>query len=69
MLGGLGFAEEITREGVEELMQECQYQRQQNIAPLKEKAMPEAMAISLRCPRLEGFIIVTLMSPHRLFLR
>jgi hypothetical protein len=37
VFSGLGYAEEITREGAEQLLQDCQHQRQQHIAPLKEQ--------------------------------
>ena len=33
------FAKEITPEGALELMEECQKQRKENIAPLKEQAI------------------------------
>jgi hypothetical protein len=37
VFSGLGYAEEITRAGAEQLLQQCQNQRQQHIAPLKEQ--------------------------------
>lgn len=39
MLGGFSFAGEVAREGAVELMEECQRQRQVNIAPLREQAI------------------------------
>ena len=39
MLSGFGFAGEVTREGALELMEECQRQREENIAPLREQAV------------------------------
>ena len=36
---GFGFAEEISRDGVDQLMVECQQQRQLHIAPLREEAI------------------------------
>lgn len=43
LFSGLGSAEEITREGLEQLLQECQHQRQKNIAPLKEQAIEDCI--------------------------
>ena len=43
IFSGLGYAEEITREGAEQLLQECQYQRQRNIAPLKDQAIEDCV--------------------------
>jgi len=43
VFSGSGFAEEITRDGVEQLLQECQHQRQQHIAPLKEQAIEDCV--------------------------
>jgi hypothetical protein len=40
---GLVFPEEITREAVPELMQECQKQREENIAPLREEAIEDCV--------------------------
>jgi hypothetical protein len=43
VFSGLGYAEEITREGAEQLLQECQHQRQQHIAPFKEQAIEDCI--------------------------
>ena len=43
MLSGLAFAEEITREAATELTQECQAQREENIAPLREQAVEDCI--------------------------
>jgi hypothetical protein len=43
MLSGQGAAEEITRQEAEALMSECQSQRQQHIAPQKEKAIDDCI--------------------------
>ena len=43
MLSGSGFAGEITRQTAEELMVECQRQRQEQIAPYKEKAIEDCI--------------------------
>jgi hypothetical protein len=37
------FAEEITRQRLEELNQECQSEREQNIAPLREQAIEDCI--------------------------
>ena len=37
VFSGFSYAEEITRQGAEQLLQECQHQRQQQIAPLKQQ--------------------------------
>jgi len=44
MLSGAVFAEEITPDGALELMEECQKQRQENIAPLREQAIEDCVA-------------------------
>jgi hypothetical protein len=38
-LSGFSYAGEVTREGAVELMEECQRQRQINIAPLRDEAI------------------------------
>ena len=38
------FAEEITPEGALELMEECQKQREENIAPLRDQAIEDCVA-------------------------
>jgi hypothetical protein len=43
VFSGLGNAEVITREGAEQLLQVCQHQRQQHIAPLKEQAIEDCI--------------------------
>jgi hypothetical protein len=43
-LSGLAAAREITREGAPELMEECQRQRQENIAPLREQAIEDCVS-------------------------
>jgi hypothetical protein len=43
MLSGFGFAGEVTREGALELMEECQRQREENIAPLREQAIEDCV--------------------------
>ena len=40
---GSVFAEEITRDGALELMEECQKQRDENIAPLREQAIEDCV--------------------------
>ena len=40
---GLVFAEEITRDKASELMDECQMQREENIAPLREQAIEDCV--------------------------
>ena len=40
---GLVFAEEITRDEALELMEECQKQREENIAPLREQAIEDCV--------------------------
>ena len=44
ILSGAAFAEEITPEGALELMEECQKQREENIAPLREQAIEDCVA-------------------------
>lgn len=39
IVSGAVFAEEITLDGALELMEECQKQREENIAPLREQAI------------------------------
>ncbi len=43
ILSGAVFAEEITRDGALELMEECQKQREENIAPLREQAIEDCV--------------------------
>ena len=40
---GLVFAEEITRDEALEVMEECQKQREENIAPLREQAIEDCV--------------------------
>jgi hypothetical protein len=40
---GLVFSEEITREEAAQLMEECQKQREENIAPLREQAIEDCV--------------------------
>lgn len=42
-LGGAVFAEEITPDGALALMDECQEQREENIAPLREQAIEDCV--------------------------
>ena len=44
ILSGAAFAEEITPDGALELMEECQKQREENIAPLREQAIEDCVA-------------------------
>ena len=43
ILSGTVFAEEITRDGALELMEECQKQREENIAPLRDQAIEDCV--------------------------
>ena len=43
ILSGFSFAGEVTREGALELMEECQRQREENIAPLREQAIEDCI--------------------------
>ena len=43
MLNGFALAEEISRGAAPELMQECQGQREENIAPLREQAIEDCV--------------------------
>jgi len=43
ILSGFSFAGEVTREGALELMEECQRQREENIAPLREQAIEDCV--------------------------
>ena len=43
ILSGTVFAKEITRDGALELMEECQKQREENIAPLREQAIEDCV--------------------------
>jgi hypothetical protein len=45
-----GSSEEITREELGDLMTECQKQRQENIAPLKAKAIDECINVKGKDP-------------------
>ena len=42
-VSGYAAANEITRDGAVELMQECQEQREENIAPLREQAIEDCV--------------------------
>ncbi len=42
-LCGLAAAEEVTRDNASELMDECQRQREKNIAPLREQAIEDCV--------------------------
>ena len=43
ILSGAVLAEKITRDGAVELMEECQKQREENIAPLREQAIEDCV--------------------------
>jgi hypothetical protein len=45
-----GFSEEITREGLDDLMAECQRQRHENIAPIKAEAIEDCINIKSKDP-------------------
>ena len=43
LVSSFSFAEEITRQQLEELKQECQSERERNIEPLKEQAIEDCI--------------------------